>query len=240
MTWGAGPEVRLSPRAAAASSASLAPSSSHTPGTAAGVMPSSNGTETRQSALRLPGLSQVEQASADRICVRDSAQLPPLPALPVRWTPDLTRAATADSWQQLRYLLSGRVGEPVSEDLQALLREYSKLHADIVAGRRPLRVLVMEGCGYVDGRCGGLGDRLKSLRMCFYVALLSERALLLQDWYPVSVTAVLTVGEIDWRLPSHVAGLMNDAPFVHGKWCVIMVYKLQYARCCTGTVCARD
>jgi hypothetical protein len=158
------------------------------------------------------------ESPLDATCATDALSLPALPVGPVPWLPDLHGAASATTFPQLRALLSNAPPAPPTPDVDALLAAYAVLHAEVMAGTRPRRVFVMEGCGFADGRCGGLGDRVKSLRFCLYVALLSGRALLLQDWYPVSLTAVFSVGEIDWRLPDGVAAELGAAPFVHGMW----------------------
>jgi hypothetical protein len=146
------------------------------------------------------------------------AGLPPL--LPARaagpgWLPDLAAAAAADSFPALRRALSGRPPPVVPADLAALLTAYTALHADILSGTAPLRVFIVRcrgepsapggggggggGGGVGDAgvsssggeECGGLGDRLKSLRLFFYLCLLSGRALLLaDDWSGVRASAV--------------------------------------------------
>jgi hypothetical protein len=158
---------------------------------------------------------------SDAVCVRDAAQLPPLPPLPApAWMPDLDAATSATSFPQLRTLLSGRPPAPLPPDLAALLAEYAVVHAEVMGGARPQRVLVMEGCGRAEGQCGGVGDRLKSLRMCFYAAVLSGRALVLQDWVPVGLGTVFGVGQVDWRLPGALEASLGSVPAVHGSWCV--------------------
>jgi hypothetical protein len=111
--------------------------------------------------------------------------------------PDLDGALAATSFPHLRQLLSGRPTsgwDNVSEDLTRLMEEYRTVHAEVLAGTRPLRVFVLE-CEGGDhlGDCGGLGDRVKSLRVFFYLCLLAGRALVLaDDWSGVKASTVFS------------------------------------------------
>ena len=68
-------------------------------------------------------------------------------------------------------------------------QRYAALHADIVAGRRPPKFLVYRCANRHAGPgrtsafrgCGGLGNRLRGLASAFVLALLTDRAFLI-DW----------------------------------------------------------
>ena len=83
---------------------------------------------------------------------------------PEPWLPQLQRAGDAQSFPELRKLLSGRDMPPVDDALERVLADYARLHADIVSGRRPWRVWIVDCAGF--RRCGGLGDRVKGVRAC--------------------------------------------------------------------------
>jgi hypothetical protein len=117
---------------------------------------------------------------------------------PLGWVPDLDGLLTAASFPHLRQLLSGRATsgwDTAPKDLTHLMEEYRAVHAEVLAGARPLRVFLLHctGGGPRVGDCGGLGDRVKSLRMFFYLCLLSGRALVLaDDWDGVKSSTVFS------------------------------------------------
>jgi hypothetical protein len=136
-------------------------------------------------------------------CDRDADTVPPPVALSPHadgvqgWLPDLAAAARATSFQDLRRHLSGRsdAGRTVlPPDLHTLLDAYAVVHNDILVGRAPLRVWIVECHGQQhEEDCGGLGDRVKALRMFFYLCVLSGRALLMSDdWEGVLASEVFT------------------------------------------------
>ena len=111
------------------------------------------------------------------------------------WVPDLAAAAAATSFPELRFHLSGRsnvAAAVLPADLPLLLQQYRDVHADILAGRRPLRVWIIECHGEShEDDCGGLGDRVKALRMFFYLCVASGRALLMSDdWEGVPASEI--------------------------------------------------
>lgn len=75
----------------------------------------------------------------------------------------VTSVDTGLTFPQLRYMLTGRCPKPLSPRATLALTEWRKLHADMVAGRRPMRALVsvcMRATGS-ESPCGGHADRLK-------------------------------------------------------------------------------
>jgi hypothetical protein len=94
--------------------------------------------------------------------------------------------------------------------LTQLLAAYTTLHRDIMSGRRPPRYLVTDRCDE-PGVCGGIGDRMKGLRLLFYTAVMTGRALLLPRWQGVALDDVVLPHTIDWRVPSHIEDLIATA-----------------------------
>ena len=93
--------------------------------------------------------------------------------------------------------LSGRQS-PVNAVLSSILEEYRQLHAAMLQGSVPMRAWIVSGCG-LNGGCGGLGDRVKALRLNFYLAVLSKRAIFLEDWLPVGFQDVFAENQVMWR-----------------------------------------
>ena len=82
--------------------------------------------------------------------------------------------ACAGRYPELQWLLlSGRRRHAVSAAVSDALATCSAVHGDMMAGRSPLLVWMMRGCG-AGVVCGGIGERLKAVRMALYVALLSR------------------------------------------------------------------
>jgi hypothetical protein len=124
---------------------------------------------------RWRGIDSWPHAIADAaVCAAD--EMPP-PVIDARlpWTISLHNVSRAASFPELRWLLSGRPPHAVPAALADALATYSTLHRDMMAGRVPLRVWIMRGCG-AGVVCGGIGECLKAVRMALYVALLSRLA----------------------------------------------------------------
>jgi hypothetical protein len=143
---------------------------------------------------------------------------------PEPWLPQLQRAGDAQSFPELRKLLSGRDMPPVDDALERVLADYARLHADIVSGRRPWRVWIVDCAGF--RQCGGLGDRVKGVRACvrasrvttlycdacslllrctvgapqlrllFYLSVASQRALQILDWPAPSLLDMFEVSVV--------------------------------------------
>jgi hypothetical protein len=131
----------------------------------------------------------------------------------------------ASSFPELRYILSGRRTASPPPALQELLTAYAALHRDIIAGRRPLRLLVSGRCDPPhSGSCGGFGDRFKSLRLLFYTAVMTSRAILFLHWGGgVGLEDVFDVNSVDWRVPPHLADVVekegvNGSPHWMSFW----------------------
>jgi hypothetical protein len=137
------------------------------------------------------------------------------------WLPQLDTVAelasngTSVTFQQLRYLLTGRVSllldsparsaHALSPDLPALFEAYVQLHKDVMSGKRPLRLFV------VHGSWSGNGDRMRGWRSVFYLALLSGRALLFSPLDESRIDGLLLPNEIDWRVPSELYGIVDNS-----------------------------
>ncbi len=121
-------------------------------------------------------------ASADTtVCAAD--ELPP-PAIDAtsRWDIPLHNVSRAASFPELRWLLlSGRQRHAVPAAVSDALATSSSVYGDMMAGRSPLLVWMMRGCG-AGVVCGGIGERLKAVCMALYVALLSRRARWSRVW----------------------------------------------------------
>ncbi len=117
----------------------------------------------------------------------------------------------ASSFPEFRYILSGRRTASPPPALQELLTAYAALHRDIIAGRRPLRLLVSGRCDPAQlGPCGGFGDRTKSLRLLFYTAVMTSRAILFPRWGPsFALDDTFDVNSVDWRVPPHLADVVE-------------------------------
>jgi hypothetical protein len=117
----------------------------------------------------------------------------------------------ASSFPELRYILSGRRTASPPPALQELLTAYAALHRDIIAGRRPLRLLVSGRCIPPQlGSCGGFGDRIKSVRLLFYTAVMTSRAILFHRWSPTfALDDTFDVNSVDWRVPPHLADVVE-------------------------------
>jgi hypothetical protein len=162
--------------------------------------------------------SEVFHEAAAAAFVRDSDEQCAAESLPAPrragatgWLPLLANVSAAQDFPQLRYLLSGRRSAPSESDpLQRVFARYAQLHADILSGRKPFRVFV--AVCRDQFLCGGLGDRVRGLRLIAYVAVLSGRALLLDDWKSVNIGDVFLPGAVDWRLTESVRSRMAGNP----------------------------
>jgi hypothetical protein len=91
-------------------------------------------------------------------------------------------AYRAALFPELRWLLlSGRRRHAMPAAVSDALATSSAVHGDMMAGRSPLLLWMMRGCG-AGIVCGGIGERLKAVRMALYVALLSRRARWWRVW----------------------------------------------------------
>lgn len=79
-------------------------------------------------------------------------------------------------------------------------RRYQELHADIVSGRKKPAYLVYS-CPWKNNGCCGYGNRVYALVSIFYLAVLTNRAFLI-DWRtPKPLEDFLTPRGIQWNLP---------------------------------------
>lgn len=79
-------------------------------------------------------------------------------------------------------------------------RRYQELHADIVSGRKKPAYLVYS-CPWKNNSCCGYGNRVYALVSIFYLAVLTNRAFLI-DWQtPKPLEDFLTPRGIEWNLP---------------------------------------
>jgi hypothetical protein len=132
-----------------------------------------------------------------------AAIAPPPPLIPQeRWTPRLADAERASTFAELRHLLSGRrsghddaASHGVSPDIDAMLEAYASYHELVRTGQVPLRMLV------VSGSKNGLGDRAKAWRVLLYLAVLSGRAIFLDDPDATELADIFEPHRVDWRLP---------------------------------------
>jgi hypothetical protein len=122
------------------------------------------------------------------------------------WIPDLHAAATSQSFPELRMHLSGRPTASIG-GISELIDSYAQLHRRIMSGELPANFLAVsgrDGAGTQKGKgfsLGGIGDRIKGWRMAFYLAILSKRALLLEDWQSFPLESVFEPYRVNWTVP---------------------------------------
>jgi hypothetical protein len=81
------------------------------------------------------------------------------------------------------------------------LTEWQGLHAQMISGEKPFRAVVWTCSASGDPpRCGGHGDRLKGIVSAFYLAVLTNRAFLIDYSRPHQLEQVMLPKLIDWRL----------------------------------------
>jgi len=100
--------------------------------------------------------------------------------------------------------------------LQDRLERYAKLHEAMRAGRVPPRFLVYTCDASQDGTpvgVGGYADRLTGVLSCALLALLTDRALLIQWETPFRLADHLSPNRIDWSF--NYQGLVPEGPPPH-------------------------
>ncbi|GJN87762.1 hypothetical protein Rhopal_000717-T1 [Rhodotorula paludigena] len=109
---------------------------------------------------------------------------------------------TGGSWEKYSELLrewrDGR--EPWHTEGEKWWHRYARLHAEVLALKRPARILEYQ-CP-AGKPCGGLADRLMGLTTTFLYALLTDRAFIASFDQPFPLDLVFDSPFIDWSAPS--------------------------------------
>ncbi len=97
---------------------------------------------------------------------------------------------------------------PGSAALEALLFDYSLLHARIRRGDAPFRVWILhcerQGEPSFRQECGGLGARMLAVRLALYLSILTGRALFIDGLNSQPLEDALVPARIDWRMSSSI------------------------------------
>lgn len=114
---------------------------------------------------------------------------------------------------------------PSPSHIPKVLRDYLVRHAQIRASlvenphimhtANAPRVLVWRCIPAGRRSCGGVGDRMRGIRLSFLLAVLSNRAFFI-EWptKPYPLLAALVPAHLDWTLPTALSSILphNDAP----------------------------
>lgn len=78
------------------------------------------------------------------------------------------------------------------------LRNYKEYHADQLRNHLDTARFLVYSCSEGDS-CGGIGDRLRGIITCFYLAVATDRVFLIHNPSPIDLGIMFDTSMIDWK-----------------------------------------